>query len=125
MNKNYPLIFAVLLLSAALILGGCGVQDGPADTDSPSNVSDTTVPDASDSVSDSVSDSEPADTVSDVPELTPVIEKICNMYLRFCGNSSGVNVIWDDITLQDSVEQAKAELYKAQAKSLSGGEKNG
>ncbi len=57
--------------------------------------------------------------------LTPVIEKICNMYLRFCGNSSGVNVIWDDITLQDSVEQAKAELYKAQAKSLSGGEKNG
>ena len=57
--------------------------------------------------------------------LTPVIQKICNMYLRFCGNSSGVNVIWDDITLQDSVEQAKAELYKAQARSLSGGENNG
>jgi hypothetical protein len=56
--------------------------------------------------------------------LTPVIEKICNMYLRFCGNSSGVKVVWDDITLQDSVEQAKAELYKAQAHSLSGGEKN-
>ncbi len=56
--------------------------------------------------------------------LTPVIEKICNLYLRLCGNSSGVEVIWDDITLQDSVEQAKAELYKAQAKSLSGGERN-
>ena len=56
--------------------------------------------------------------------LTPVIEKICNMYLRFCGNSSGIEVVWDDITLQDSVEQAKAELYKAQAHSLSGGEKN-
>lgn len=56
--------------------------------------------------------------------LTPVIEKICNLYLRLCGNSSGVEVIWDDITLQDSVEQAKAELYKAQAKSLSGGDNN-
>ena len=56
--------------------------------------------------------------------LTPVIEKICNMYLRLCGNSSGVEVVWDDITLQDSVEQAKAELYKAQAKKLLGGEKN-
>ena len=54
--------------------------------------------------------------------LTPVIEKICNMYLRLCGNSSGVEVIWDDITLQDSVEEAKAQLYKAQAKAL-GGEK--
>ena len=56
--------------------------------------------------------------------LTPVILKICNLYLQLCGNSSGVEVIWDDITLQDSVEQAKAELYKAQAKSLLGGEKN-
>lgn len=55
--------------------------------------------------------------------LTPVIEKICKLYLRLCGNNSGVEVVWDDITLQDSVEQAKAELYKAQARSL-GGEKN-
>lgn len=54
--------------------------------------------------------------------LTPVIEKICNMYLRLCGNRDGTEVIWDDITLQDSVEEAKAELYKAQAKALSGGE---
>ena len=56
--------------------------------------------------------------------LTPVIEKICNMYLRLCGNSSGVEVIWDEITLQDTVELAKAELYSAQAKSLLGGVKN-
>ena len=54
--------------------------------------------------------------------LTPVIEKICNMHLRLCGNSSGVEVIWDEITLQDTVELAKAELYSAQAKSLLGGE---
>lgn len=58
--------------------------------------------------------------------LTPVIEKICSMYLRLNGNSNGVEVIWDEIMLQDSVEQAKAELYLAQAKVLaaSGGEKN-
>lgn len=56
--------------------------------------------------------------------LTPVIEKICSMYLRFLGNSSGVEVVWDDITLQDTVETARAELYSAQAKKLMGGEQN-
>ncbi len=55
--------------------------------------------------------------------LTPVIEKICSLYLRLLGNSNGVNVIWDEVTLQDSVELAKANLYNAQAQSLiSGGE---
>ncbi len=54
--------------------------------------------------------------------LTPVIEKICNMYLRLCGNTSGVDVVWSDITLQDAVEDAKAQLYKAQATALLGGE---
>ena len=58
--------------------------------------------------------------------LTPVIEKICSMFLRLCGNSGKVSVEWSDITLQDAVEQAKAGLYTAQAKALaaSGGEKN-
>ncbi len=55
--------------------------------------------------------------------LTPVIEKICNMYLRICGNSDGVQVVWDEITLQDTVELARADLYSAQAKALSGGDK--
>lgn len=54
--------------------------------------------------------------------LTPVIEKICNIFLRLCGNSDGVQVVWDEITLQDTVELARAELYSAQAKSLLGGE---
>ena len=52
--------------------------------------------------------------------LTPVIEKICSMYLRFCGNSDGVEVKWDEITLQDAVEQARADLYSAQAKAIGG-----
>lgn len=55
--------------------------------------------------------------------LTPVIEQICSLYLRFHGNSSGVNVVWNKVTLQDSVELARANLYNAQAQSLiSGGE---
>lgn len=56
--------------------------------------------------------------------LTVVIEKICSVYLRFLGNSSGVEVVWDEITLQDAVEQARAQLYSAQARKLiaSGGE---
>lgn len=50
--------------------------------------------------------------------LTPVIEKICDMYLRTLGSADGVTVIWDDITLQDSLDEAKARLYTAQAKAL-------
>lgn len=50
--------------------------------------------------------------------LTPVIEKICDMFLRTQGNSDGVTVIWNDITLQDSLDEARAKLYLAQAKAL-------
>lgn len=50
--------------------------------------------------------------------LTPVIEKICNMFLRTLGNCDGVTVEWDDITLQDSLDEAKARLYLAQAKAV-------
>ncbi len=47
--------------------------------------------------------------------LTPVIEKICNMFLRMNGFSAGCNVEWDDISLLDETEQAKALYYNAQA----------
>lgn len=50
--------------------------------------------------------------------LTPVIEKICDMFLRTQGNSDGVTVNWNDITLQDSLDEARAKLYLAQAKAL-------
>lgn len=47
--------------------------------------------------------------------LTPVIETVCRTYLRLNGCLSGLRVIWDDITLQDEVELARARLYHAQA----------
>lgn len=54
--------------------------------------------------------------------LTPIIEKICTAFLRSRGYSCGPEIIWDDITLQDEVEQSRAMLYRAQAEKLKRGE---
>ncbi len=50
--------------------------------------------------------------------LTPVIKNICRAYLLSRGYNPGVEVVWDDITLQDEVEQSRARLYNAQAERL-------
>lgn len=50
--------------------------------------------------------------------LTPVIERICRTYLLFEGTPSQVTAEWDDVTLQDNVELARAELYAAQAEKI-------
>ena len=47
--------------------------------------------------------------------LTPAIEKICSACLRLVGLDGNVQVMWDDIMLQDMVEQARAQLLSAQA----------
>lgn len=49
--------------------------------------------------------------------LTPVVERICSLWLRMHGYDCGFEVVWDEINLQDDVEQARAELYRAQAMS--------
>ena len=46
--------------------------------------------------------------------LTPVILRICRMYLRMNGLDDNCSVVWDEISLLDETEQAKAMLYKAQ-----------
>lgn len=50
--------------------------------------------------------------------LNPVIRKICKYYLLSNGISDNVHVVWNDITLQDEVEQAKARLYRAQSERI-------
>lgn len=50
--------------------------------------------------------------------LTPVVERVCELWLRLRGYAGGVRVDWEDITLQDLVEEAKAELYREQAEEL-------
>lgn len=50
--------------------------------------------------------------------LTPVVERICETWLRLHGYAAHPVVEWDDINLQDLVEEARAELYREQAKDL-------
>lgn len=53
--------------------------------------------------------------------LEPVVERVCELWLRLHGCDSRVCVDWEDINLQDIVEEAKARLYQAQAQQLEGG----
>lgn len=50
--------------------------------------------------------------------LTPVVEKICRLWLRLQGLDTPFQVEWAPINLQDQVEMAKAELYRQQAAQL-------
>ena len=47
--------------------------------------------------------------------VEPVLRKICRMYLALEGLDDHLTIEWNDISLQDITEEAKAELYKAQA----------
>ena len=47
--------------------------------------------------------------------VEPVLHRICRMYLALEGLDDRVDILWNDISLQDITEEAKAELYKAQA----------
>ena len=50
--------------------------------------------------------------------LTPVVERICRLWMRLHGFYGGFAVVWDDINLQDELEGAKAEWYRQQARQL-------
>ncbi len=52
--------------------------------------------------------------------LTPVIAKICRTYLQREGYFGAPEIIWDNISLQDEVDLARARLYNAQAALLEG-----
>ena len=50
--------------------------------------------------------------------LTPMLERICRLWLRMHGYACGFEILWDDINLQDAVEEARAGLYRAQAEEI-------
>ena len=50
--------------------------------------------------------------------VEPVIRKICRTYLILEGLDPEVEILWDEISLQDMAETARAELYRAQAGKL-------
>ena len=50
--------------------------------------------------------------------LTPAVERICRLWLHMHGYSGSVEALWDEINLQDEVEEARAALYLQQARKL-------
>lgn len=52
--------------------------------------------------------------------LEPTVERVCELWLRLHGFRGGVEVLWEEVNLQDRVEDARAELYRAQARALAG-----
>ena len=51
-------------------------------------------------------------------QLTPVIQKIGNLWLRMQGAGGGCRVVWDEISLQDEVEMANAAYTRARTRLL-------
>ncbi len=47
--------------------------------------------------------------------VEPALKKVCKTYLALEGLDDKVQILWNDISLQDITEEAKAELYRAQA----------
>lgn len=50
--------------------------------------------------------------------VEPVLCRVCELWLRLHGYDDRMDIVWEDINLQDLVEEARAELYRAQAASL-------
>lgn len=50
--------------------------------------------------------------------LTPIVSKICSLFLRTQGFNTQFEVIWDDIALKDLLDAANARLQNARAKQI-------
>ena len=50
--------------------------------------------------------------------VEPALERVCELWLRLNGYGCSPKIVWDDICLQDLVEEAHAALYRAQANQL-------
>lgn len=50
--------------------------------------------------------------------VEPALERVCELWLRLNGCACAPKIVWDDICLQDLVEEAHAALYRAQANQL-------
>lgn len=50
--------------------------------------------------------------------LEPMLRRICRLWLRLGGYDDQVSIEWEDINLQDIVEEARAQLLNAQAEEI-------
>ena len=55
--------------------------------------------------------------------VEPVLHRLCELWLRLHGFETEAEIVWEDINLQDQVEEARAELYRAQAERMKKEEK--
>ncbi len=55
--------------------------------------------------------------------VEPVLTRAAELWLAVHGFDARAELVWDDINLQDLVEEAKSRLYRAQAEQLQGGKK--
>lgn len=50
--------------------------------------------------------------------VAPMLERICELWLALEGFGGKAEIVWDEISLQDTVEEARAELYRAQTEQI-------
>ncbi len=50
--------------------------------------------------------------------VEPALCRTAELWLRLHGFAEKAEIVWEDINLQDIVEEAKAELYRAQAEKI-------
>ena len=50
--------------------------------------------------------------------VEPVLKRICRLFLALEGMEGETEIVWEEISLQDTVEEARAALYRAQAEKL-------
>ena len=50
--------------------------------------------------------------------VEPALRQICRMWLRLQGLGGEAEIVWDEISLKDTLEEAHAALYRAQAEEI-------
>ena len=50
--------------------------------------------------------------------VEPALCRVAELWLRLHGFGPKAEIVWEDINLQDMVEEARAQLYLAQAEKL-------
>ncbi len=57
--------------------------------------------------------------------LTPVLERVCGLWMAMHGYAEDFEILWDDVNLQDELDEAKARWYDAQTRQIENGEETG
>lgn len=50
--------------------------------------------------------------------LTPVLERVCGLWMAMHGYAEEFEIVWNDVNLQDELDEAKARWYDAQTEQL-------